>query len=548
MIRKIKNSLTMKIFLLVGMLFVAASGITYASVARFLPAYYSSQLEEDLEHISREMAETISSHKTIEDAGNVIELFEAGSQVRVSILDEQGEVVWPLTDEVVEETVVSSIAQETDDYWNRSEEEAALWEGNGAEDVSVAEQDALAGNAAEDVSVAEQDVSSVEYAAEDISVAEQDTSRVEDIFQGKSSNSAVKHYDVEVGGQQYTMLVSGGMQPVNQAMGILKQIFPYIFGISILIAILFALAASFYLTSPVVRLSQISRKMASLDFTGAYQGRRTDEIGILGRNLNEMSENLSRTLGELREANAKLKTDIELEREIERKRIAFFSAVSHELKTPITILKGHLSGMLQGVGAYRDRDYYLRRSEETAEKMEAMVQELLTVSRIESRTFTRQQTDLAEQLRLQLAELTELIEEKELELLVDMPEHLYVQVNAPMMEKVFRNLLVNAIRYTPKGDKNQIRVVLHSILPNQTVICSVENTGVHIPGDAIPHLFEAFYRVEQSRNSQTGGSGLGLYIVKMVLDQHNAKYQIENTREGVKFSFSIKQDSTQNTQ
>lgn len=525
MIKRIKNSLTIKICLLVAVLLIAASGITYGAVAGFLPAYYSSQLESDLDAISKEMAETISSHKSIEEAANVIELFQAGSQVLVVILDEDGAIVWPQADEDVEETAVDSEAageayldNGTADSCETVYEEEYTWE----RDSLLQEQ--ASENTLESMAI-EDDV--------------QNAARISELLQTDDSVSAVKHYALEVGDRPYTMLVSGGMQPVNQAMGILKEIFPYILGIAIVMAVLFALGTSFYLTAPVVRLSQLSRKMTALDFSGAYTGHRTDEIGILGSNLNEMSQNLSRTLKELQQANAKLKSDIEMEREIEQKRIAFFSAVSHELKTPITILKGHLTGMIQGIGAYRDRDYYLKRSEETAEKMEDMVQELLTVSRIESRTFTLQQTDLAEQLRLQLAELTELIEEKKLGLAVDIPEHLNVQVNSSMMEKVFRNLLTNAIRYTPEGGGNQIRVYLNG---NKNVICTVENTGVHIPKEDLPHLFEAFYRVEQSRNRQTGGSGLGLYIVKMALEQHGAEYRIENTEEGVKFSFSLPSD------
>ncbi len=383
-----------------------------------------------------------------------------------------------------------------------------------------------------------------------------------------NTSVAVKHYELEVGGAPYMMIVSGGMQPVNQAMEILREIFPYILGISIVTAVLFALAASLYLTAPIVRLSRTSRKMAALDFEDRYRGKRSDEIGILGRNLNELSASLSSTLNELQSANEKLKSDIEMERETERKRIAFFSAVSHELKTPITILKGHLSGMLQGIGEYRNRDHYLQRSMETTEKMEGMVRELLTVSRIEGSKFTIQETDIAEQLRQQIADLTELMEEKELELEVDMPDRLNAMVNPPMLEKVFCNLLMNAIRYTPCGGGNQIRVTLRQeteqaaqkdrivqkdqavqedriVQKNQTmrkaqkIVCSIENTGADIPKEALPHLFEAFYRVEQSRNRQTGGSGLGLYIVKMILDQHGAEYFIENTEDGVRFCFFL---------
>lgn len=553
MIRKIRDSLTIKICLLVMLLLIAASGITYLAIARFLPVYYSSQLEEGLDEISREMAETISTHKTIEEAASAIELFEASSQVAVVILDEQGELVWPVL-ETVEETVAVTEDVQWTEAAEQTEERTDFVEEGTASDADIIE---AIGTTA-DTSVSETDGQIVE----EVAFASAGTaSDIQEIFGTDNAASAVKHYDLEVGGASYTMLVSGGMQPVNQAMGILKEIFPYILGVSALAAIFLALLASCYLTRPVVRLSRISRRMAALDFTDTCEERRTDEIGILGKNLNTMSSNLRNTLENLQQANARLKSDIELEREIERKRIAFFSAVSHELKTPITILKGHLSGMQQRVGAYCDRDYYLKRSLETAEKMENLVGELLTVSRLESRGFDTKQTDIAELLRLELAQLAELAEDKGLELLVEIPEHLDAEVNEGMMEKAFANLLINAICYTPEGKGNQIRVIMkkeqsgealpdsmnlqrgslpsENLLYKGAVYCSVENTGVHIPEDALAHIFEAFYRVEQSRNRQMGGSGLGLYIVRMVLEQHGARYAMENTKEGVRVWFLL---------
>ena len=123
---------------------------------------------------------------------------------------------------------------------------------------------------------------------------------------------------------------------------------------------------------------------------------------------------------------------------------------------------------------------------------------------------------------------------------MEIPEHLYADVNPVMMDKVFSNLLLNAIRYTPEEKGNHIRVLLKPGTDTETVYCQIENTGVFIPEEALVHLFEAFYRVEQSRNRQTGGSGLGLYIVKMILDQHGASYRMGNTCDGVCFSFLYK--------
>lgn len=530
MIKKIKNSLTIKICILIAGLLAASSGITYAVIVRFLPTYYSNQLQKDIDAVSQEMIETIRSYGTIDEAFYAIELFEAGSKVSVVILDEQGNPVWPienttemgdvLDNGVVEQVYMSDIIST---YENSAEQMDAV------QKIDAVREDTITGEEA----ISKDTAVSQEYV-----VIEEATGQTDEIAE-TGENSAVKQYSVAVGGETYTMIVSGGMQPVNQALEILYQILPYILGIAVAVSILFALGASLYLTLPVVRLSQLAKKMAALDFDSSYRGKRTDEVGILGESLNELSQNLSRTLGELKDANEKLKSDIELEREIEKKRIAFFSAVSHELKTPITILKGHLSGMIQGVGDYRNRDYYLQRSQETAEKMEDMVKELLTVSRIENNKFITQKTDLAELFRLQIADMTELIENKKLDLQVELPQHLYAEVNPVMMDKVFSNLLLNAIRYTPEEKGNQIRVVLKPGADSRTVYCQIENTGVFIPEEAFAHVFEAFYRVEQSRNRQTGGSGLGLYIVKMILDQHGASYHMDNTCEGVRFSFSL---------
>lgn len=571
MIKKLRASLTIKIFLLVSLLLLAASGVTYAAVVWFLPAFYSNELENSIDRLSQELKKIIESFSGIEEASNAIALFQGNTQTSVAILDEDGAYVWywvevgttvesgvvteyavsdaasyAAEDTVVEEDIVSEEAFSTD-------EEAAEGEnGTLTGEDAAAEGDAFTG---EDVAADGDGFSDGEMTATAVDGQES----AAEIFPGEGMEGmAVKSYPLTVGGESYTMFVTGGKQQVDHAMEILRQIFPYILAIAVCVAVLSALAASFYLTAPVVRLSRISRKMAKLDYSERYTGKRTDEIGALGQDLNELADNLSGALTELRQANARLKSDIELEREQEKRRMAFFSAVSHELKTPITILKGHLSGMLQGVGEYRNRDYYLQRSQETAEKMEDMVQELLTVSRMETTPFTVAQTDLAEQLRLQLAELTELFETKELELVLDIPEHLYAEVNASLMEKVFRNLLTNALRYTPAGEGNQIRLQLRQ--QEKSIFFDIENTGAHIPEDALPHIFEAFYRVEQSRSRQMGGSGLGLYIVRMALEQHGARqifdghsgdvdcageFGAENTKDGVRFYWQLHEKHTE---
>lgn len=300
----------------------------------------------------------------------------------------------------------------------------------------------------------------------------------------------------------------------------------------LLFSILCALFYSRYITSPIVRLSAISHQIANLDFSWKCRESRTDEIGMLGRNLDELSARLSAALGELQAANTALQQDIVREREIERQRLAFFSAVSHELKTPVTILKGQLTGMLEGVDVYQDRDKYIAKSLQVTGRMEGLVQEILTVSRMESSGFelNRQTVDLGALVSEQLAFDEDLIAQKELVLKTELPEVVTVCADSALLRKALDNIVSNAVFYAPEG------AWLHVALRREEgqIALSVENSGSHIPEEALPHVFEAFYRAEGSRNRRTGGSGLGLYIVQIILERHGAAYQIENTQDGVR--------------
>lgn len=481
MTKKIKKSLMLKIFLIVSALLVLISAFTYAAVARFLPVTYANRLKEDLDEASQELVQRIEGFSAIGEAGNLIRLFEAGAKASVLIRDADGTLVWPPAGEnAVMEGEVYQV-QYSDGgirYTYKTPMEA---------EVSITD------------TVQEQDQPEAEHSVT-VNVLETDSAKGQNNAAGElvgtaylwyenvgneNSGIAVKQYALTVNREPYTMLVYGGMQPLNQAVEVLKEIFPCILALVVAAALLIAVCASRYLT--------------------------------------------------------RLKTEIETERELERQRLDFFSAVSHELKTPVTILEGHLQGMLDGVDGYQNRDYYLQRSLHTVQNMRNMVGELLTVARIEGKPPALQQTDLAELLRLQLAEVTELIEQKGLELAAEIPEHCFWRASPPMMEKMFRNLLMNAVRYTPEHAAEQIRIRMESDGAGGSLDFCIENTGAHIAEESLPHLFEAFYRVEQSRSRDTGGSGLGLYIVRMILEQHGARYRIENTADGVAFSFHLQQ-------
>ena len=337
-------------------------------------------------------------------------------------------------------------------------------------------------------------------------------------------------------GTAYTLAVQTDLFVVQQATKVLLSILPYVILMVFLLSLLCAWLYTRYITRPIVRLSKISKQMAELDFSGQCSIGREDELGCLAQNLNSLSASLSIALNDLQIANQQLKTDIEKEQALERQRVDFFSAASHELKTPLTILKGHLAGMLNGVSGYENHIEYMERSLAVVDRMEKLVKELLYVSKTEETQKAEYKTvDFAEILRVQVAAVADLLEEKKQHLEANIPTRLYCEVEQAQMERAIQNILVNAIRYSPSGEL--IRISLSET--HGTIRGEIENTGVRVPDDAIPHLFEAFYRADTSRNRNTGGTGLGLYIVRKVMEMHRANYGISNINNGVLFWFEL---------
>ena len=215
----------------------------------------------------------------------------------------------------------------------------------------------------------------------------------------------------------------------------------------------------------------------------------------------------------------------------------FSANVSHELKTPITVIKGQTEGMILNVGDYQDRNKYLVRSLEIINTMENMVQEILTVSRMKSSKvgLKKETIQFSDILKQEYALFEDLIIQKGIDWNENISPDLSVIGDKALIQKVINNLISNAISYSPEGST----IYLTAFAEDRAVKFMLENTGVHIPDSEIPKLFDAFYRVERSRNKKAGGSGLGLYIVKTILEQHQAEYSIINTERGVLFTIQF---------
>lgn len=291
------------------------------------------------------------------------------------------------------------------------------------------------------------------------------------------------------------------------------------------------------IVSPIVKISHISRKMTKLDLTWKCDVNRSDEIGILSSNLNKMSSQLNKTMKELEEVNSQLRDDVEKAKELEAQRRNFFAAVSHELKTPLTILKGQLENMLYGYGDYQNHDKYLPLALKTTDDMEFLIKEIISITKMESTSIqdTLEEVSLNNIIISQLREVSSIADGKKIEIINEVEDNIFLSVNVNLFRKALSNILGNAVIHSPDYAKVFIRAIEKE--GKQTMF--IENTGANISESDLSQMFIPFYRVDKSRNKTTGGSGLGLYIVKTILDLHGMSYSIYNTEIGVAFMIRL---------
>ncbi|MDO4340302.1 MAG: HAMP domain-containing sensor histidine kinase [Eubacteriales bacterium] len=328
----------------------------------------------------------------------------------------------------------------------------------------------------------------------------------------------------------YVLTISTTRQIAQNITQSFWNLLPIISVVILVISLVSAYFVSHFLTKPILEISEISNRFTVLDLSCQCKTNRTDEIGVLSCNLNTMAVRLDKALKKLTKANEKLQTDIERERQQEKLRVDFFRAVSHELKTPITVLKGELEGMIYQVGEYKDRDAHLRESMCTVNEMERLVKEILSASRMAGSDFnlTISEIDLSELVRQCCRKWQGAAEDKGLGFLSDIEDICICHGDMALLQKAISNIIGNAVTHSPEKEKVTVS------LKDNTL--QVINSGAWIPNTDLCQVFEPFYRADPSHSRGTGGSGLGLYIVKTILDRHELKYSMENTEQGVCFT------------
>ncbi len=290
--------------------------------------------------------------------------------------------------------------------------------------------------------------------------------------------------------------------------------------------------------SPIVSLTQLSERMSNLDFDAHYDGTASDEIGVLGHSMNFLSDRLRETIGELKTANPKLQQDIQEKTQIDEMRKEFIANVSHELKTPIALIQGYAEGLTEGMAQDPEsRDYYCEVIMDEANKMNRMVKQLLTLSALESGKDVpvMERFQLSELIRGVLASAQILIEQKGVTVEFAPEDDCYVWADEFKIEEVVTNYLNNALNHV--DDNRGIRIEICS--REKDVVVSVFNTGKPIAPEDLPNLWTKFYKADKARTRAYGGSGIGLSIVKAIMDSHKQQCGVENVEDGVRFWFTL---------
>ncbi|WP_377867553.1 ATP-binding protein [Bacillus sp. R86525] len=318
------------------------------------------------------------------------------------------------------------------------------------------------------------------------------------------------------------------LQPVDEAVQMIKEYYVYI----VLLVLVLIFLSSFYyskkIAKPLLQINKTTKQIANLDFSERVLVESRDEIGDLSQNINLLSNTLHSHIEQLQR-------DIEKEKKLENTRKEFISGVSHELKTPLSIMKSCISILKDGVADHK-REYYFKAMEKEVDKMDMMIVDMLELAKFESGTYKMQMDVFYIDIAIQ-----HICEQLSLEIIkkqLHVHTHLSaieVIANHRLMEQVITNFITNAIRYTPEKEDIIVSTIDE---PSRIKIC-IENKGAHIDEDQLDKIWDRFYRLDTARQRSQGGTGLGLAISKNILELHGAEYGVYNTVDGVLFYFYL---------
>lgn len=343
---------------------------------------------------------------------------------------------------------------------------------------------------------------------------------------------------------QTMIIMSSSIESLKESIALSNGFMFYIVSLAVLLALISCFYVSLMITRPIKTLAKLSEQMGNFDFEAKYTGTSKDEIGILGCNMNLMSDSLKKAFDELKLANEKLQEDIKKKEEIDNMRKDFIANVSHELKTPISLIQGYAEGLNEGLCEDEEsRKYYTEVIIDEANKMNIIVKQLLTLSALESgnQKLDISSFDMSELIAGVIETTGILLADKNANIKFE-AKKILVKGDEFKVEEVLTNYISNAIHHVKENGKIEIKL----IEKDKKLRISVFNEGKCIPDEDLTGIWEKFYKVDKAHSRSYGGSGIGLSIVKAIVEAHNNSCGVRNLENGVEFWFELDREIDQN--
>lgn len=316
-------------------------------------------------------------------------------------------------------------------------------------------------------------------------------------------------------------------------------------GFTILIAAIMVSIVSKKFTEPILELNNIAKRMSNLDFSKKYEVTNAkDEINDLGKSINIMSDKLEKTIKQLRSTNIELERDIEEKSKLDEMRTSFISDVSHELKTPIALIQGYSEGLLENVNTDEEsRKFYAEVILDESNKMDRLVKQLLELMKLEygKREFNDKEFNIVEVEKEVIRKSKVMLEEKNIQVEWKNTEEINVFADDFYIEQVITNYITNAIKnLKPTIDGERVIKIENEIDDEKNKVrVKVFNTGDNIKEEDLNRIWNRFYKVDESRNREDGGTGIGLSFVKAIMNNYGNNYGVINKEDGVEFYFEL---------
>lgn len=313
--------------------------------------------------------------------------------------------------------------------------------------------------------------------------------------------------------------------PVKDAKRVTFSLLPATAALSFLLSLVFSYLYSRRITNPVMKMIEVTGNMKQLKQDAYFHIQEKDEIGLLADQINQVYEQLWDTIQRLEQEKAYI-------REMEKQKVDFLRAASHELKTPLATLRILLENMQYNIGKYKNHEIYLPQGIEQIDRLTQMVQEILNVSKLQSQT-EKELLSVKTETEKVLQEYNYLLQERELSVEINIEDDFCIEMSTSAFQRILKNLIGNAVNYSTQGGELRIGIKGSSMY--------LENTCEALSEEHLQHIFEAFYRPDFARNRNDGGNGLGLYIVREVLNAWNVPCCFAPCSDGMRFSMDLKE-------